>query len=172
MNDTTPVEPRKGPARRLFALLNHNWSVTVLGGLLLAFLTPIATGFANLTFGLKSWETFGAANDVDAPGSYLSRNSVYRLPLGERFMVDGSMLLAVNWDNYKRPTASLTQPDGRVKRDDISTSSSLSAEGGCRKVAIHLMRQPVAEAPQFYIMYTSERLKTDECQGFWSRLFG
>lgn len=158
-------------AARALAVLNHNWTITVLGGLLLTFLAPIATGFANLTFSTRSWETFGAANDVNAPGSRLAADSVYRLPLNEKFLVAGGLLLSV-YHRYDKPNAALTAADGKVVRGELGASRSIRAESGCDRVAVHLMRAPAKDDPHFYIMYTTQPLEIEGCGGWMDWLFG
>ncbi|MFV0382932.1 hypothetical protein [Paracoccus sp. (in: a-proteobacteria)] len=168
---TESAQQRPGRTRRILALLGSNWAVTVLGGLLVVFLTPIIAGFANLTFSMKSWELFGASNEAGMPGASLAPDSVYRLPLGERFRVEGDLLLSVYWDS-EYPYASLTNASGRVYRDHISVARSLSAAGNCRHVAVHLMRQPNDADQEFFIMYTAQPVESDECRSVWSHLFG
>lgn len=171
MTEDLATPKRKSRAAWALAVLNHNWTIAVLGGLLVIFLTPLVTGFANLTFSTRSWEVFGAANAVDTPGSRLVADSVYRLPLNEKFRVDGDLLLSVYW-KYDKPNASLTATDGRVVRNDLGASSSLHTESGCDRVAVHLMRAPEKGDPHFYVMYTTQPLKAEGCGGWTGWLFG
>lgn len=161
-------ETRAAPAKKsMVSFLNSNWMVTILGGLILAILTPLVTGFVNLTFSTRSWEVFGASNEVGTPGSYLSSNAVYKLPLNERFRIDGGFLLSVGRDDYQRPVAAATSVTGRAKTSKITTSSSLSAETDCDRVAVHLMRQPSESDTEFFIMYTSQKLNDEGCRRSW-----
>lgn len=167
-------EPKPMSASKaiLTKTLNNSWAVTILGGLVLAMLTPLVTGFANLTFSTRSWDVFGASNAAGTPGSYLSPDAVYKLPLNERFRVDGDFLLSVGRDNFKNPVAAITSDTGRAKTSRISASNSLSTESECDRVAVHLMRGPSESDTEFFIMYTSQRLDDEGCKGFWARLLG
>lgn len=153
---------------RLKRLVYNPYSIALVTGILLMMLQP----FVNLTFSAKSWESFGAANAAGTPGSYLSPDAVYKLPVNERFRVDGGLLLSVRRDSLKRPAAALTAGNGRVRATDLSVANALSAEGACTQVAVHLMRTPADGDTEFFIMYTSARLKKEECRGFWARWFG
>lgn len=168
MADETRTPPTKKSA---VSVLNSNWMVTILGGLILAILTPLVTGFVNLTFSTRSWEVFGASNEAGTPGSHLSSDAVYKLPLNERFRIDGEFLLSVGRDDFQRPVAAATSITGWTKTSKINTSSSLSAETDCDRIAVHLMRQPSENDTEFFIMYTSQRLDVEQCRGFWARIF-
>lgn len=162
--------PRTSVLRRLGRALNHTWVTTVLGGLLVIFLTPMVTGFAELTFRTKSWEVFGISNEANGPGSYLSPDAVYRVPLGERFRLDEDLLFSASWLD-KVPHFTLTGPNGNSKTRQVSSSASISYDGACASVAVHLMRMPQAEEQQFFIMYTTQQDDKQECLGWWRRLF-
>ena len=162
--------PPKSRMRRLLAMLNHNWIITVFGGLLVIFLTPLVTGFAELTFRSKSWEMFGISNAANTPGSYLAPDAVYRVPLEERFRVDGDLLLSASW-RYDDPHVSLTNPTGRGNTVRVSSTKSMYLDGNCKRVAVHLMRMPQPEDSEFFLMYTTQPFDTPDCQGFWARLF-
>lgn len=154
----------------IFSILNHNWVTTVLGGLLVIFFTPLVTGFAEFTFRSKSWEVFGISNGADTPGSYLSPDAVYRVPLGERFRLDEDLLLSVFW-RFDDPYISLTRADGRSQAVRVSVSKSIYLKGNCKQVAVHLMRTPMPEDLEFFLMYTAEHLDQAECKGLWERTF-
>jgi hypothetical protein len=162
------------PRRRLLIALKGAWTARifegVLVGVILLLVTPLVTGFANLTFSTKSWETFGTSNEAGTPGSYLSPDAVYELPLDERFRIEGGFLLSVS-RFYGDPYATVTATSGRSKNNRISASSSLSAENDCERVAVHLMRQPAEGETTFFIMYTSQWLDDEKCKGILGGLF-
>lgn len=166
MSETGEEKPKRAVKERLFTALNHNWSVTVLGGLLLALLTPLVTGFANLTYSTKSWDYFGVANEAEVPGAYLSEDAVYRLPIGERFRVDGDMLLSLT-GSYGSIDGYLARPSGSVSRGSLTMGTALVAENDCTVVAVHLMRAPAAKDTHAYVMYRSSDSKDEACRGFF-----
>lgn len=166
MSETGEEKPKRGVKERLFSALNHNWSVTVLGGLLLALLTPLVTGFANLTYSTKSWDYFGVANEAEVPGAYLSEDAVYRLPIGERFRVDGDMLLSLS-QNYDGLYGVLSRSDGSVERTKLGVQSTLVFEGNCEVVVVNLMRLVKRDDSHAYVMYRTSDSKDEACRGFF-----
>ncbi|WP_226562446.1 hypothetical protein [Salipiger thiooxidans] len=170
-DDAPETKPRNFRAK-IWLAANNNLAATVLGGLLLAVVSPFVTGFANWTFSARSWETFGAANEASAPGAYLSDDSVYRLPFGERFRVDADLYLAVSQSSSGAVYASLSLPNGDVESTRINTGRSLVAENDCKRVAVHLMREPERDASEAYVAYSTSRIRSEECSGFLQRIFG
>lgn len=166
---TQPLKPRSA-LRHLGRLLNNNWLVTVLGGLVVIFLTPLVTGFADLTFRTRSWEVFGIANDAEGPGTYLAPDAVYRIPLGDRFRIDGGLLFSARYAN-KTPYFSITRADGSGRTAQARSSSSVALDGDCLRAAVHLMRTPAPGDTQFFVMYTTQALDTPKCRGLFGNLF-
>lgn len=140
-----------------------------LGGLAL---TILLSGLGNLTWSLQSFNLFGAVNEVDAPNQKLGSEAVYRVPLDTSVRLEGGSFLALNRGFRSQIEAILTSSSGQRADQYISPSRPLFWTFGCDRIVIQLMEKPADDATSVLVLYTKERAASDECRGFFSRIFG
>ena len=136
-----------------------------LGGIVFAMFLG---GFGELTWSLKSFRFFGAVNDVDAPNQQLKDNAVYIVPLGTSVRLVGGEVLALSRDYRDRIEAVLTSSDGQREDQVISPSNPLFEKFGCDQIGVQLMEVPENDADSVLVLYTVERVTSDECDRFWN----
>lgn len=141
-----------------------------LGGLAL---TILLSGLGNLTWSLQSFNLFGAVNEVDTPNQKLGSEAVYRVPLDTSVRLEGGAFLALRWGGHpRRIHAILTSSSGQREDQYISPSNPLFETFECDRIGVQLMEKPADDATSVLVLYTKERAPSDECRGFFSRIFG
>lgn len=140
-----------------------------LGGLAL---TILLSGLGNLTWSLQSFNLFGAVNEVDAPNQKLGSEAVYRVPLDTTVRLEGGAFLALNRGFRSQIEAILTSSSGQRENQYISPSNPLFKVFECDRIGVQLMEKPAEDATSVLVLYTKERAPSDECKGFFNRIFG
>lgn len=140
-----------------------------LGGLAL---TILLSGLGNLTWSLQSFNLFGAVNEVDTPNQKLGSEAVYRVPLDTSVRLEGGAFLALNRGHRSQIEAILTSSSGQREDQYISPSNPLFETFECDRIGVQLMEKPADDATSVLVLYTKERAPSDECRGFFSRIFG
>ena len=136
-----------------------------LGGIVFAMFLG---GFGELTWSLKSFRFFGAVNEVDTPNQKLRDNSVYRVPLGISVRLEDGEFLALSRDYRDRIIAVLTSSEGHREDQAVSPSNPLFEKFGCDQIGVQLMEVPEEDADSVLVLYTVERVSSDECSRFWN----
>lgn len=143
----------------------------MVGGILL---TPILTGFVDLTFSKRSFDTLGIANEAPQEGAYLKDDTVYKLPLDEKFRVKGDVFLTVterlNYKDQIELFATFTEQDGDSSDRQITPTASLSLRLDCGELAAHLMRPPREGEEERLILYNYVPSQKVECQTLLRRM--
>ena len=135
-------------------------------------LTIVATGMGNLTWSLKSFNLFGAVNEVNAPNQKIANESVYEIPLGTSVRLETGAFLALSRGHRDQIQAVVTSSSGQRERQYINPSSPLFETFGCDRVGVQLMENPTEEASSVLVLYTVERVSSEDCSGFLQKIFG
>lgn len=139
-------------------------ALMTVGGIALTF---IFSGLGEITWSLRSFNWFGAVNDVENANQKLADDAVYRLPFGTNVRLSGGVFLSVIDSGYGKFSVSLVAPDGENKSKRTSPPASIFFDHDCMKLGVHLMEPYTPEGTDTLVLYTKESLTTDECSGFW-----
>ncbi|MDO5647929.1 hypothetical protein [Paracoccus sp. (in: a-proteobacteria)] len=143
------------------------WLVGIVG---IAALSAVLTGVGTFTWLERGWNWFGATNAVSQVNQRLSPDAVYRLPFHHRVQLRGGLFLSVT-PSMGDARATLTDASGRDHSGAITMSRSYFIDAKCDRIGVHLMQRPARGTTEALILYTQDRLTTDDCRGFWSRLW-
>lgn len=139
-------------------------ALMTVGGVALTF---ILSGLGEITWSLRSFNWFGAVNSVDAANQNLADDAVYRLPLGTNVRLDGRVFLSVVHAHKDDVTVSVVAPDGKRVGKRLEPPASIFFDHDCQKLGIHLMEPHKEQDKDALVLYTNERLDTEDCRGFW-----
>ena len=95
-------------------------------------------------------------------------NAVYNVPLGTSVRLEGGEFLALSRSYRDRIEAVLTSSDGQREDQVISPSNPLFEKFGCDQIGVQLMEVPENDADSVLVLYTVERVTSDECDRFWN----